>query len=178
MLIRMANHAPLLSIAGNQGAELDGDLCVYAKAKVEFPVLLCTEPEFIELDRVAIAVFPYPRKAEFVGMPEEAGLQQAFVEQLEEFNGRFAQRLDWSVCSSATSARRAPESAVDSLWSDDVPSTRWIHCETCMHSTWAQSRSSSSAASASGWYAGSLLRCDYSERKIRDITSSDLKNPI
>ena len=52
MLIRMANHAPVLLTAGNHGAELTGDLYVYAKAKGKFPVYLCTEPEFIELDRL------------------------------------------------------------------------------------------------------------------------------
>jgi len=61
MLIRMADHAPVVLVAGNHGAELSGDLYVYAKAKGKFPVYLCTEPEFIELDCVAIAVFPYPR---------------------------------------------------------------------------------------------------------------------
>src|SRR5579864_4917650 len=94
MLIGMANHAPVVLVAGNHGAELSGDLYAYAKAKGTFPVYLCTEPEFIELDRVAIAVFPYPRKAEFVGTPEESGLQTAFTEQLEEFNQRFARRTD------------------------------------------------------------------------------------
>jgi DNA repair exonuclease SbcCD nuclease subunit len=84
----------VLLTAGNHRAELAGDLYVYAKAKGKIPVYLCTEPEFIELDRVAIAVFPYPRKAEFVGTPEEAGLQEAFLEGLEEFNQRFARRPD------------------------------------------------------------------------------------
>jgi metallophosphoesterase superfamily enzyme len=58
MLIRMSNHAPVVLVAGNHGAELTGDLYLYAKAKGKFPVYLCTEPEFIEFDRVAIAVFP------------------------------------------------------------------------------------------------------------------------
>ena len=38
MLIRMANHAPVVLIAGNHGAELNGDLYVYAKTKGRFPV--------------------------------------------------------------------------------------------------------------------------------------------
>jgi len=92
MLIRMANHAPVLLVAGNHGAELNDDLYVLAKAKGTHPVLLFTKPEFIELDDVAIAVFPYPRKAEFVGNSEDCKLSEAFVGQLQEFNQRFALR--------------------------------------------------------------------------------------
>ena len=33
ILIRMANHAPVLLVAGNHGAELEDDLYVLAKAK-------------------------------------------------------------------------------------------------------------------------------------------------
>lgn len=54
----------------------------------EVSVYLCTEPDFIEHNHIAIAVFPCPRKAEFVGTPEEASLQADLVEQLEEFNQR------------------------------------------------------------------------------------------
>ncbi len=46
MLIRMANHAPVVLVAGNHGAELEGDLYVFAKAKGTHPIYLCTEPEF------------------------------------------------------------------------------------------------------------------------------------
>ena len=59
-LIEMANHAPVVLVAGNHGAELDHDLYVLGKAKGAHPIFLCTNPEFIELDDVAIAVFPYP----------------------------------------------------------------------------------------------------------------------
>ena len=91
-LIEMANHAPVLLAAGNHGAELDDDLYVLAKAKGTHPIFLCTEPDFIELEDVAIAVFPYPRKAVFVGTTEENKLSDAFVMQLQEFNHRFALR--------------------------------------------------------------------------------------
>ena len=93
MLIRMANQAPVLLVAGNHGAELEDDLYVLAKAKGIHPIFLCTEPEFIELDDVAIAVFPYPRKAGFVGSPEESKLSDAFVAT--------ASRVQRTVCTAA-----------------------------------------------------------------------------
>jgi hypothetical protein len=49
ILIRMANHAPVILVAGNHGAELEGDLYVSGRAKGKHPIYLCTEPEFIEL---------------------------------------------------------------------------------------------------------------------------------
>jgi len=58
MLVEMANHAPVILVAGNHGAELDGGLYVYARARGKHPIYLCTEPEFIELDEAAVAVFP------------------------------------------------------------------------------------------------------------------------
>jgi DNA repair exonuclease SbcCD nuclease subunit len=92
MLIRMADHAPVIVVAGNHGAELDGDLYVYSRAKGQCPIYLCEGPAFIELGEAAIAIFPYPRKAEFVGSPEGSHLTDAFAEQIEEFNQRFARR--------------------------------------------------------------------------------------
>src|SRR5579864_4800151 len=84
MLIRMANRAPVLLVAGNHGAELEDDLYVLAKAKGIHPIFLCTKPDFIELENAAIAVFPYPRKAEIAGTTEENKLSDAFVRQLQE----------------------------------------------------------------------------------------------
>ena len=92
MLIRMADHAPVIVVAGNHGAELENDLYVYSRAKSNYAIQLCEEPEFIEFDQVSIAVFPYPRKSEFVGGPQGSSLAGAFVEQLEEFNERFDRR--------------------------------------------------------------------------------------
>jgi hypothetical protein len=86
----MANHAPVILVAGNHGAELEGDLSVFGRAKGKHPIYLCTEPEFIELGEAAVAVFPYPRKAEIVG--DEHSLGEAFARQLDEFNRRFEQR--------------------------------------------------------------------------------------
>src|SRR5437867_10160622 len=89
-LIDMANHAPVVLVAGNHGRELEGDLYVYARARGKHDIYLCTEPEFIELGGTALAVFPYPRKAEMVG--DEQTLQEAFARQIEEFNHRFERR--------------------------------------------------------------------------------------
>jgi predicted MPP superfamily phosphohydrolase len=58
-LVEMANHAPVILVGGNHGAELEGDLYVFGRAKGKHPIYLFTEPEFIELDDVAVAVFPY-----------------------------------------------------------------------------------------------------------------------
>jgi predicted MPP superfamily phosphohydrolase len=88
-LVEMASHAPVILVAGNHGAELEGDLYVFARAKGKHPIYLCTEPEFIELGEAAVAVFPYPRKAEMAS--NEQSLGETFARQLEEFNRRFEQ---------------------------------------------------------------------------------------
>jgi exonuclease SbcD len=89
-LVRMANHAPVILVAGNHGAELEGDLYVFARARGKHPIYLCTDPDFIELSEAAVAVFPYPRKAAMVG--DDQNLHEAFARQLDEFNQRFEQR--------------------------------------------------------------------------------------
>ena len=94
VLVRMANHAPVILVAGNHGKELDGDLYVFSKAKGKHPLFLCTEPKLVEIHKIAVAVFPYPRKAELVGAPEAITLQETFVEQLAEFNRQFERRQD------------------------------------------------------------------------------------
>src|SRR5437763_15727015 len=86
----MANAAPVILVAGNHGLELHGDLYVYARARGKHDIYLCTEPEFIELDGTAVAVFPYPRRAEVVGNGQS--LQEAFARQIEEVSQRFARR--------------------------------------------------------------------------------------
>src|SRR5208337_5342823 len=90
MLVEMANHTPVILVAGNHGAELEGDLYVFGRAKGKHPIYLCTEPEFIELGDAAVAVFPYPRKAEMIG--DEQNLNGTFARQVDEFNQRFQQR--------------------------------------------------------------------------------------
>ena len=178
MLIRMANHAPVLLTAGNHGAELTGDLYVYAKAKGKFPVYLCTEPEFLELDRVAIAVFPYPRKAEFVSTPEEAGLQQAFLEGLEEFNQRFARRPDsfrlffghFGVAGARVSSGqplvgRCAEFPLDPLLRLQAQYVGLSHIHLRQQ------------LAPRVWYAGSLSRCDYSEEEDKGYHLVTLNEP-
>jgi hypothetical protein len=54
-LVEMANHAPVILVARNHGAELEGDLYVFGRAKGKHPIYLCTEPQFIELDEAAVA---------------------------------------------------------------------------------------------------------------------------
>src|SRR5207245_10583406 len=74
-LIEMANHAPVVLVAGNHGREPEGDLYVYARARGKHDIYLCTEPEFMQLSGTALPGFPYPRRAEIVG--DEGSLQQA-----------------------------------------------------------------------------------------------------
>jgi DNA repair exonuclease SbcCD nuclease subunit len=178
MLIRMANHAPVLLTAGNHGAELTGDLYVYARAKGMFPVYLCTEPEFIEQDGVAIAVFPYPRKAEFVGTPQEAGLQEAFLEGLEEFNQRFARRPDsfrlffghFGVAGARVSSGqplvgRCAEFPLDPLRRLQAQYVGLSHIHLRQQ------------LAPRVWYAGSLSRCDYSEDEDKGYHLVTLNEP-
>ncbi|HEV3277014.1 MAG TPA: metallophosphoesterase [Terriglobia bacterium] len=178
MLIRMANHAPVVLIAGNHGAELTGDLYVYSKAKGKFPVYLCTEPEFIEFDRAAIAVFPYPRKAEFVGTPEESGLQTAFLEQLEEFIQRFARRSDCfrlffghfgvtgaRVSSGQPLVGRCAEYPLDPLRRLQAQYVGLSHIHLRQQ------------LAPRVWYAGSLSRCDYSEEEDKGYHLVTVKEP-
>src|ERR1039458_8741248 len=89
-LIQMGNHAPVILVAGNHGKELDGDLHVLARAKAGHPIYLCTEPDMVEIGEAAVAVFPYPRKAEMAG--KEHSLGENFARQLDEFDRRFEQR--------------------------------------------------------------------------------------
>ena len=43
-LVEMANHAPVILVAGNHGAELEGDFYVFARARGKHPIHLCTDP--------------------------------------------------------------------------------------------------------------------------------------
>jgi hypothetical protein len=47
-LVEMANHAPVILVAGNHGAELEGDLYVFGRARGTHPIYVCTE--FADLD--------------------------------------------------------------------------------------------------------------------------------
>jgi metallophosphoesterase superfamily enzyme len=57
-LVEMANDASVFLVAGNHGAELEGDLYAFGRAMGKHPIYLCTEPQFIELGQAAVAVFP------------------------------------------------------------------------------------------------------------------------
>jgi DNA repair exonuclease SbcCD nuclease subunit len=179
MLIRMANHAPVLLVAGNHGAELEDDLYVLAKAKGIHRIYLCTEPEFIELDDVAIAVFPYPRKAAFVGSPKESKLSDAFVAQLQEFNQRFALRPDSfhlffghfgvagaKVSSGQPLVGRCAEYPLDPLRGLQAQYVGLSHIHLRQQ------------LAPRVWYAGSLSRCDYSEQEDKGYHLVTLKEPV
>jgi DNA repair exonuclease SbcCD nuclease subunit len=161
-LIQMGNHAPVILVAGNHGKELDGDLHVLARAKAAHPIYLCTEPEFIELDDAAVAVFPYPRKAEIAGNAHSLG--EAFAQQLDEFNRRFEQRPGYyklffghfgvagaRVSSGQPLVGRCAEYPLDPLRSLKAQYVGLSHIHLRQQ------------LAPRVWYAGSLSRCDYSE---------------
>jgi DNA repair exonuclease SbcCD nuclease subunit len=161
-LIQMGNHAPVILVAGNHGKELDGDLHVLARAKAAHPIYLCTEPKFLELGEAAVAVFPYPRKAEMAG--NEHSLGEAFAQQLDEFNRRFEQRpgchklffghfgvAGARVSSGQPLVGRCTEYPLDPLRSLKAQYVGLSHIHLRQE------------LAPRIWYAGSLSRCDYSE---------------
>ncbi|MGO8733378.1 MAG: metallophosphoesterase family protein, partial [Terriglobia bacterium] len=161
-LVEMANHAPVILVAGNHGAELEGDLYVFGRVKGKHPIYLCTEPEFIELGEAAVAVFPYPRKAEMVG--DEQNLREAFARQLDEFNRRFEQRpgsyklffghfgvAGARVSSGQPLVGRCAEYHLDPLRSLKAQYVGLSHVHLRQQ------------LAPRVWYSGSLSRCDYSE---------------
>jgi DNA repair exonuclease SbcCD nuclease subunit len=164
MLIRMADHAPVIVAAGNHGRELTGDLYVYSRAKGKHPIQLCTEPELVEVGDLAVAVFPYPRKADVMGTPGEADLQAAFAEQVGEFGRQFDRRPDryklffghFGVSGARVStgqplAGRCAEYPLQPLreLAAQYIGLSHIHLRQQL--------------SPRVWYCGSLSRCDYSE---------------
>jgi DNA repair exonuclease SbcCD nuclease subunit len=177
-IIRMADHAPVLLIAGNHGKELEDDLWPLFRVKGKQPVFLCTEPEFIELDGVAIAVFPYPRKADFVGGVENGGLDQAFARQLKEFNERFMRRPDsyrlffghFGVAGARISngqplVGRCAEYPLDPLRNLQAQYIGLSHVHLRQQ------------LAPRVWYAGSLSRCDYSEAEAKGYHLLTLREP-
>src|SRR5579863_1922532 len=178
LLIRMADHAPVIVVAGNHGAELNHDLYVYSRAKSRYQICLCEEPEFIELDAAAIAVFPYPRKAEFAGTPEEAGLQAAFVEQLEEFNHRFTRRPDcfrlfFGHFGAAGARVSSGQPLVGRCAEYPLAPLRHLQAQYVglSHIHLRQQ------LAPRVWYVGSLSRCDYSEEEDKGYHLVTLKEP-
>ena len=175
-LIQMGNHAPVILVAGNHGKELDGDLHVLARAKAAHPIHLCTEPEFIELGEAAIAVFPYPRKAEMAG--NEDSLGKAFARQLDEFNRRFEQRpgcyklffghfgvAGARVSSGQPLVGRCAECPLDPLRSLRAQYVGLSHIHLRQQ------------LAPRIWYAGSLSRCDYSEVEDKGYHLVTLNGP-
>jgi DNA repair exonuclease SbcCD nuclease subunit len=161
MLVEMANHAPVILVAGNHGAELEGDLYVFARVRGKHPIYLCTDPDFIELGEAAVAVFPYPRKAALAG--DDQNLREAFARQLDEFNRRFEQRRasyklffgHFGVASAKVSSgqplvERCVEYPLDPLRSLKAQYAGLSHVH--LRQQFA----------SRVWYAGSLSRCDYS----------------
>jgi DNA repair exonuclease SbcCD nuclease subunit len=161
-LVEMADHAPVILVAGNHGAELEGDLYVFGRAKGKHPIYLCTEPEFIDLGEAAIAVFPYPRKAEMADNGYSLG--ETFARTLDEFNQRFEQRpgcyklffghfgvAGARVSSGQPLVGRCAEYPLDPLRSLKAQYVGLSHVHLRQQ------------LAPRIWYAGSLSRCDYSE---------------
>ena len=164
MVIQMADHAPVLLVSGNHGRESDGDLYALAKARGQHRIHLSTEPELVEFDRVAVAVFPYPRKAEVVATSEASGPHGAFVKQLEEFDRQFARRPGFyrlffghfgvagaRVSSGQPLVGRCAEYPVDPLRRLQAQYVGLSHVHLRQQ------------LAPRVWYSGSLSRCDYSE---------------
>jgi DNA repair exonuclease SbcCD nuclease subunit len=178
VIVRMADHAPVLLIAGNHGKELEDDLYPLSKVKGKHLVFLCTEPAFIDLEHAAVAVYPYPRKAEFVGQAEEETPSQVFVQQLQEFDDRFSRRPDAyrmffghfgvvgaRVSSGQPLVGRCAEFPLDPLRHLKAQYVGLSHIH--FHQELAPRV----------WYAGSLSRCDYSEVEDKGYHLVTLNSP-
>jgi DNA repair exonuclease SbcCD nuclease subunit len=176
VLIKMANHAPVILVAGNHGAELEGDLYVFARARGNHPIYLCTEPDFIELGEAAVAVFPYPGKAALVG--DDQNLREAFARQLDEFNRRFEQRSGCynlffghfgvagaKVSSGQPLVGRCTEYPLDPLRSLKAQYVGLSHVHLRQQ------------LAPRIWYSGSLARCDYSEVEDKGYNLVTLNAP-
>jgi DNA repair exonuclease SbcCD nuclease subunit len=175
-LVEMANHAPVILVAGNHGAELEGDLYVFARARGRHPIHLCTDPETIEIGEATVAVFPYPRKAETVG--SEQSLHEAFAHQLDEFNLRFDQSPEhyklffghFGVAGAKVSTGqplvgRCAEYPLDPLRGLKAQYVGLSHVHLRQQ------------LAPRVWYAGSLSRCDYSEVEDKGYHLVTLNSP-
>jgi DNA repair exonuclease SbcCD nuclease subunit len=175
-LVEMADHAPVILVAGNHGAELEGDLYVFCRAKGKHPIYLCTVPEFIELGDAAVAVFPYPRKAVMTG--NEHSLGETFARHLDEFNRRFEQRpgcyklffghfgvAGARVSSGQPLVGRCAEYPLDPLRSLKAQYVGLSHVHLRQQ------------LAPRVWYAGSLSRCDYSEVEDKGYNLVTLNAP-
>lgn len=177
-IIQMADHAPVLLVAGNHGKEQEGDLYPLAKLKGCHPIVLCTEPDFVNVGDAAIAVFPYPRKADFVNGSNNAGLAEAFSTKLEEFNQKFderpgAYRLFFGhfgvagarVSSGQPLAGRCAEFQLEPLCDLRAQYVGLSHIHLRQQ------------LAPRVRYAGSLSRCDYSEEEAKGYHLVTLNGP-
>jgi DNA repair exonuclease SbcCD nuclease subunit len=163
-------------VAGNHGAELEGDLYVFARVRGKHSIYLCTDPDFIELGDAAVAVFPYPRKAAMAG--DDQNLREAFARQLDEFNQRFEQRpgcyklffghfgvAGARVSSGQPLVGRCVEYPLDPLRSLRAQYVGLSHVHLRQQ------------LAPRIWYAGSLSRCDYSEVEDKGYNLVTLNAP-
>lgn len=175
-LVEMADHAPVILVAGNHGRELDGDLYVYARAKGKHAICLCTEPDFIELGKAAIAVCPYPRKIGVTG--SDQNFDEAFASKLGEFNQRFdehpgSHRLFFGhfgvagahMSSGQPLVGRCAEYPMDPLRNLNAQYVGLSHIHLRQE------------LAPRIWYAGSLSRCDYSEVEDKGYNLVTLESP-
>ena len=176
MVIRMADHAPVLIVSGNHGKESDGDLYALSKAKGKQSIYLSTEPELIELGDVAIATFPYPRKVDCAGTPPAQSMQEAFVDQMEEFNRQFERRPGFyhlffghfgvagaRVSSGQPLVGRCAEYPLEPLRRLNAQYIGLSHIHLRQE------------LAPRIWYAGSPSRCDYSEAEDKGYNLVTLK---
>jgi len=175
-IMRMADHAPVLLVAGNHGREQEGDLYPLSKLRGKHSIFLATEPDFIDVDEAAVAVFPYPRKAGFTGGSKEGSLAEAFESKLQEFNQRFderrgAYRLFFGhfgvagarVSSGQPLAGRCAEYPLEPLRNLQAQYVGLSHIHLRQQ------------LAPRVWYAGSLARCDYSETEAKGYHLVTLK---
>ncbi|MGH9352040.1 MAG: metallophosphoesterase family protein, partial [Terriglobia bacterium] len=178
-VIRMARHAPVILVAGNHGKELEGDLYSLSQVRGEHPIFLCTEPEFIDLPEVAVAVFPYPRKSEFMDTAEGPSMEESFAKKLGAFNERFRERSGCyrlffghfgvagaRVSSGQPLAGRCAEYPLDPLRGLQAQYVGLSHIHLRQQ------------LAPRVWYAGSLSRCDYSETEDKGYHLISLKEPM
>jgi hypothetical protein len=176
LLVETANQAPVILVARNHGAELEGDLYVFAHARGTHHICLCTEPTFIELRAAAVAVFPYLRKTALAGTEQNMG--EAFARQLEEFDQRFDERPDRytlffghfgvpgaRVSSGQPPVGRCAEYPFDPLRRPRAQYVGLSHIH--LHQQLAPRI----------WYSGSLSRCDYSEVEVKGYNLVTLDSP-
>jgi DNA repair exonuclease SbcCD nuclease subunit len=178
MLIRMAEHAPVILVAGNHGCELDRDLYVYSRSRSKNIIHLFEEPGLIEVGAMGIAVFPYPRKADFLSGSQEETLSNTFIQQLDEFNRWFHEHRDrfrlffghFGVTGARVSGGqplvgRCAEYPLEPLRGVQAQYVGLSHIHLRQQLT------------PRVWYAGSLSRCDYSEVEEKGYNLVTLKTP-